>query len=159
LRSRSLIAGALLVGAPAALSGCGNSSVGTITVGAAVPVAATTALPAATLDVGPGAVRNVLRRDGYSVTIRVTPNRANTPNRVVVAVSEYGEPVTGARVELTASMLTMDMGTAHYRLAGDGTYSVRTPAWLMPGLWEIAVRVHPRGAQAVSFGLADRMRA
>jgi len=159
LRSRSLIAGALLVGAPAALAGCGGGSVGTITIGAAVPVAATTALPAATVDVGPGAVRHVLRRGGYAVTVRVTPNRASTPNRVVVAVSQYGEPVTGARVTLTASMLTMDMGVAHYGLDGDGTYSVRTPAWLMAGLWELAVRVHPPGGPAVSFALTDHLRA
>lgn len=159
MRSRSLIAGALLVGAPAALSACGSGSVGTITLGAAVPVAATSALPAATVDVGPGPVRHVLRRGGYLLTIRVAPNRANTPNRVVVTVSRYGAPVTGAHVTLTASMLTMDMGVAHYLLAGDGTYSARTPAWLMAGLWELAVRVQPPGGPGVTVGLADHLRA
>jgi YtkA-like protein len=159
LRSRSLIAGALLLGAPAALSACGSGSVATITVGAAVPVAATAPLPVATVDVGPGAVRQTLRRNGYAVAIRVVPNRADTPNRVVVAVSRYGEPVSGAQVTLTASMLTMDMGVAHYRLTGDGSYSVRTPAWLMPGLWDLAVSVRPPGGTAVSVALADRLRA
>lgn len=157
MRRSDLIAGALLVGAPALFSGCGGA-VGTITVGEAAGVQAPAAVPAATIEVGPGAVRHVVLRGGYRVAIHVTPNRASRANRVVVAVSQDGVPVAGARVALSASMLTMDMGTARYRLSGEGTYAVRTPAWLMPGLWELAVRVQPPGGPALSFGLADDLR-
>jgi hypothetical protein len=78
---------------------------------------------------------------------------------VAVSVSRYGAPVAGASVHLSASMLTMDMGTARYSLAGGGTYAVTTPAWLMPGLWELAVTVRPPGGPALSFGLADELRS
>ena len=37
--------------------------------------------------------------------------------------------------------------------------SAHTPAWLMPGLWELAVRVRPPRGPAVSVGLVDHMRA
>jgi len=158
LRRSSLIAAALLVGAPALLTGCGGS-VGTITVGEPAGVQAPAAVPAATIEVGPGAVRHAVVRGGYRVAVHVTPNRASKANRVVVTVSQYGVPVTGARVGLSASMLTMDMGTAHYQLGGDGAYAVTTPAWLMPGIWELAVTVRPPGGRAVSFGLADDMRS
>lgn len=158
MRRSSLIAGALLVGAPALFSGCGGS-VGTITVGEPAGVRAPAAVPAATIEVGPGTVRRVVVRGGYRVSVRVTPNRASKANRVVVSVSQDGVPVSGARVGLTASMLTMDMGTARYELAGDGTYAVRTPAWLMAGLWELGVTVRPPGGPALSFGLADDMRS
>jgi hypothetical protein len=158
VRRPSLVAGALLVGAPALLTGCGGS-VGTITVGEPAGVQAPAAVPAATIEVGPGAVSHAVVRGGYRVAVRVTPNRTSKPNRVVVSVSRDGEPVGGARVRLSASMLTMDMGTAKYDLAGDGTYAVTTPAWLMPGLWELAVTVRPPGGPAVSFGLADDMRS
>jgi YtkA-like len=158
MRRHSLVAGAPLVGAPALLAGCGGS-VGTITVGEPAAAQAPTAVPAATVEVGPGIVRHVVVRGGYRVTIRVTPNRASRANHVVVAVSQAGIPVTGAHVGITASMLTMDMGTARYRLAGSGTYAVTTPAWLMPGLWELGVTVRPPGGAAVSVGLADDMRS
>ena len=157
-RPSFLLAGALLVGAPAVFSGCGGS-VGTITVGEPAAVRAPAAVPAATIEVGPGAVRHVALRSGYRVAIRVTPNRASKPNRVAVSVTQYGVPVSGARVRLSASMLTMDMGTARYTLAGGGTYAVTTPAWLMPGLWGLAVTVRPPGGPALSFGLADTMRS
>jgi hypothetical protein len=158
LRRSSLIAGALLVGAPALLTGCGGS-VGTITVGEPAGVQAPAAVPAATIEVGPGVVRHAVVRGGYRVAVHVAPNRATKPNRVVVTVSQDGVPVSGASVRLSASMLTMDMGTAKYDLAGDGTYAVTTPAWLMPGLWDLAVTVRPPGGPAVSFGLADDIRS
>jgi len=157
---RSLIAGALLFAAPVLLAACGGSTAATITVGDVAPAAsAPAALPVATVEVGPGPVHQVVRRAGYRLTIRVSPNRATSPNRVVVGVSQDGMPVTGARVTLSAAMLTMDMGTARYDLAGDGTYSVHTPPWLMPGLWELAVSVRPPGGPPVSVGLVDHLRA
>jgi hypothetical protein len=157
-RPSFLLAGALLVGAPAVFTGCGGS-VGTITVGEPAGVRAPAAVPAATIEVGPGAVSHAVVRGGYRVAVRVSPNRASKANRVVVSVTQAGMPVSGARVRLSASMLTMDMGTARYALTGDGTYAVRTPAWLMPGLWELAVTVRPPGGPALSFGLADDMRS
>jgi YtkA-like protein len=155
---RSLTAGVLLCVAPVLLAACGTSTAATITVGDVAPAAAP-ALPVATVEVGPAAVRKVLTRAGYRLTIRVSPNRATRPNRVVVGVSQDGMPVTGARVTVSASMLTMDMGTAQYELHGSGTYSAHTPAWLMPGLWELAVRVRPPGGPAIAVGLVDQMRA
>ena len=93
------------------------------------------------------------------IAIRVTPNSATRANHVTVTVTQSGLPVSGARVVLAASMLTMDMGTAQYRLTGDGAYAVRTPAWLMPGVWDLAFTVRPPGGPTLSIALADRLRS
>lgn len=158
MRSPRVVAGALLVGAPALLAACGGSSARTITVGGEV-AAPPAAVPAATVEVGPGTVGTVVVRGGYRLAIRVVPNRATSSNHVSVSVSQDGLPVAGARVGLAASMLTMDMGTADYRLSGHGTYAVRTPAWLMAGLWELAFTVRPAGHPALSVGVVDHMRS
>lgn len=66
--------------------------------------------------------------------------------------------MAGARVGLTVSMETMDMGTVHYALRGDGVYAARTPAWVMAGRWQLAVTVRPPGAAPLTVALDDRLR-
>lgn len=156
--SRALLAAAVLVPCSALAAGCGASG-GTITVGGeAPPPAPQPSLAAAdTVEVGPGPFRAHVSRDGYELAVRVSPNRATTANRIAVSLTEAGTPVAGARVGVAAGMLTMDMGTAHYRLAGDGTYSGALPAWEMPGRWGLTVSVTPPGGAPIRVALDDRI--
>jgi hypothetical protein len=108
---------------------------------------------------GPGPVAARLRRAGYSLAFRVTPNRAQTANHIVVGLSRDGVPVRGAHVRLAARMLTMDMGVARYALAGSRAgYAARTPAWLMAGRWELDLTVTPPGGRTISVAFDNRMR-
>jgi hypothetical protein len=161
LATRSAARAGVLIALAAAASGCGAGG-GTITVGEPAP-AVPVVLPvhvaaAARRAVGPGAFSTAIARDGYRVAVRVSPNRASTPNRVSVSVSRDGVPVRDADVRLTANMETMDMGVAHYQLDGTSVYSTRSPAWYMPGRWQLVVSVRPAGAPRVDVALDDLMR-
>ena len=133
-RSRLLFLAPLALVAAACGSGGGAITLGDggVDLSGATPSAAA---PAPRLVVtGPGPVSTRLRRAGYSLAFRVTPNRAQAANRIVVGLSRDGVPVRGAHVRLSARMLAMDMGVASYVLASDRTgYAARTPAWLMAG--------------------------
>ncbi len=108
--------------------------------------------------VGPGAVRVRLVRGGYRIAIAVSPNRADRPNGVTVAVVRGGRPVTAARVRVDAGMLGMAMGVASYDLRGSVAYRTRMPAWLMPGAWGLAFTVTPPGRPPIHVVLDDRLR-
>jgi hypothetical protein len=113
---------------------------------------------ALTLHVGPGAVRAHVVRAGYRIRIAVSPNRASAPNRLAVTVVRAGRPVRGAAVRADAGMLGMAMGVASYRLRGPRVYAARAPAWLMAGVWGIAVTVTPPGRPPIHVVLDDRLR-
>jgi hypothetical protein len=153
-------AAAALATAAALTSGCGATG-GTITVGAALPAAGVPAAVPVAHDapaVGPGAVTATLARRGYEIGVHVTPNRATAPNRIVLTLRQDGAPVAGAHVALAVNMLTMDMGTARYVLAGSDDYAVRAPAWVMAGTWQLTFAVTPPGAATLRFALDDRLR-
>ncbi len=130
-------AGAFIV-LVAGVAGCGAGG-GTITVGEAAPVVPVSApiqvAASARRAVGPGPFATAILRNGYHVTIRVSPNRASTTNRVAVSVRRDGAVVRDADVRLTADMEAMGMGVGRYQLDGQSVYSTQSPAWLMPGRW------------------------
>lgn len=93
------------------------------------------------------------------VTLQVSPGCVNTVNRVTVTLSDASDRrITDARVVLTTSMESMDMGRASRALQGDNLTYVATfdgrIAFSMFGVWDIAVGIArpghaPSGAGAV----------
>jgi copper transport protein len=101
----------------------------------------------ASAHVGPGAFGQTFQRGGYSVRVRVDPNRAAQPSTFTVGLSQGGKPVTGASVVLRFAMLDMEMGTQSYTMPerSPGTYVRTTPALVMVGHWGVSFEVQPPG--------------
>jgi copper transport protein len=108
--------------------------------------------------VGPGAVSQVVTRNGYRVELLVAPNRAAVPNRFAVRITKNGAPVTGATVTTTLTMLDMQMSDQEYRLtdAGGGVYQHSAPALVMVGHWGLNFEITPPGKPAFDVLLVDR---
>jgi copper transport protein len=98
--------------------------------------------------VGPGPVAAVAAKNGYKLTLRVTPNRAAVPNDFTVQLSRNGQPVRGADIVIRVSMLDMEMGEQEYRLSetAPGVYTHAAPALVMVGHWGLSFEVTPRGS-------------
>jgi copper transport protein len=112
---------------------------------------------AAQVHVGPGTVVAGVNRDGYHVQVLVSPNRAVAPNSFAVRLTRNGRPVNNADVNLTFSMLDMEMPNQEYRLAqtGPGTYSRKAPALVMVGHWGLNFDIHPPGGTPFSALVVD----
>ena len=78
--------------------------------------------------VGPGPVTRVVRRAGYTLRFRFSPNRAAVPNTFQVAVTRNGQPVRFADITVTFAMLDMEMGNQEYRLERPHRASTRARA-------------------------------
>ncbi|HEX6483245.1 MAG TPA: CopD family protein, partial [Ktedonobacteraceae bacterium] len=81
-----------------------------------------------------------------SVTLQVTPARADETNTVSVTLQDSsGRPVTDAQVQLDTNMQIMDMGTTHKTISGGNPAYVAVFAnregFSMSGLWNIIVRI------------------
>jgi len=115
---------------------------------------------ALSLTVGPGPVDAVVHVDGYAAHVRMAPNRSLRAGTVSLSLSKNGQPVEGARVRATVTMLDMNMGTFTLALhrTGFGRYSTADPAVGMPGRWGWRIVVRPRGAPSFEFTLVDRIR-
>jgi len=59
--------------------------------------------------VGPGPVSETVHKNGYTVTVSISPNRAALPDTFRVRVTRGGKPVDGAQVVTTFTMLDMEM--------------------------------------------------
>jgi copper transport protein len=107
--------------------------------------------------VGPGAVRTQVTKNGYTVAVRVDPNKAATNNRFAVTVTKGGKPVTGAGLTATFAMLDMEMGNQEYKLAETrpGSYERDAPALVMVGRWGLTLDVEPPGATPFAVTLLD----
>jgi copper transport protein len=108
--------------------------------------------------VGPGPVTTSVERNGYDLTLRVTPNRAAQQNDFTLTLQRGGRPVTGATVTTTFAMLDMEMGQQGYALdeTSPGVYSHSAPALVMVGHWGITFNVEPPGGQPFDVTLVDR---
>ncbi|WP_028068103.1 copper resistance protein CopC [Solirubrobacter soli] len=108
--------------------------------------------------VGPGAVAETVRHNGYEVALEVAPNRAAVPNRFEVTIKRGGKPVEGARVTAGFAMLDMEMGTQSYTLdeSAPGTYGRDAPALVMVGHWGLTFDVEPPGAAPFTVTILDR---
>jgi copper transport protein len=124
----------------------------------APPSKALAALGEVSAHVGPGPVTSVVERNGYTVKVRVTPNRAAQQNEFSLALTRDGRPVTGANVTATFAMLDMEMGQQAYDLkeTDPGVYEHAAPALVMVGHWGITFDVEPPGAQPFEVTVVDR---
>jgi copper transport protein len=107
---------------------------------------------------GPGAVSHTFDVQGYTIALRVTPNRAAVPNDFSVRLTRNGSPVGGADVTLRFTMLDMEMPPQEVLLAphGTGTYERRVPALVMAGHWGLAVGVTPQHGTPFTSTIVDR---
>jgi copper transport protein len=109
--------------------------------------------------VGPGPVSRVVTKNGYTLKVRVAPNRAAFPNDFALQITRNGTPVTGAAVTVTFAMLDMEMGTQQYRLdeTGAGIYTrSSTPSLVMVGHWGLSFQVSPRSGTPFTALVVDR---
>jgi copper transport protein len=148
---RRLVSGEFLLVAGAVLAAAVLSSL-------PPPSKALAAVGQASAHVGPGAVHRVVKKNGYTLTISVAPNRAAVPNDFSVAVTKDGQPV---KAEVTAefAMLDMEMGNQEYVLpqTSPGLYSrPSTPALVMVGHWGVSFHVAPQGGTPFDVVVVDK---
>jgi copper transport protein len=108
--------------------------------------------------VGPGPVASVVERNGYTLQLHVTPNRAAQQNDFALTIRRGGRPVTGATVTATFVMLDMEMGQQAYQLreSQPGVYEHAAPALVMVGRWGITFGIEPPGGRPFDVLLVDR---
>jgi copper transport protein len=108
--------------------------------------------------VGPGPVTTRVQHGSTSVTIRVAPNRAATPNTFTVGLTESGKPVRGAEVIARFLMLDMEMGQLTYTMpeTAPGIYQRSAPALVMVGHWGIAFEIHVPGQAPFTVTVIDK---
>lgn len=90
--------------------------------------------------------------------LRVAPNRASVPNRLALAVSSAGRPVTGAAITITFSMPAMNMWQVFaVKLAATsrGRYLAKMPFVGMAGGWRLDVTVRRAGHRVTGFVVED----
>ena len=96
------------------------------------------------------------------VTLQLTPNppQASGDPATLLAITlqgSNGRAVDGAHVEVSLAMVTMDMGVNETtaQALGQGHYQARV-AFLMPGAWQVTVRVTlPDGTSASTTYAVD----
>jgi YtkA-like len=107
--------------------------------------------------VGPGAVARTVAAGPYRVAVGISPNAAGRrPNTFVVRTTRGGKPVT-AGVSIRFTMQAMGMPPRSLRLtpqSGGVARGVGEPL-TMPGRWNIALHVVPRGAPAFDVAFVD----
>ncbi len=122
------------------------------------PPKALASIGSATAHVGPGPVSTAVDHGAYHLVVRVTPNKAAVPNLFSVAIAKGGQPVRGADVTMTFTMLDMEMGQISYHLpeVAPGVYGRSEPALVMVGHWGLSFEVRPPGAAPFTVLVVDR---
>jgi copper transport protein len=108
--------------------------------------------------VGPGPVAETVKQNGYTIELRVSPNKAAAPNAFSLRITKGGAPVRKATVVGGFSMLDMEMGTQSYALpeTAPGVYSRSAPALVMVGHWALSFEITPAGQQQFTVLFVDR---
>lgn len=109
--------------------------------------------------IGPGPATAQLSARGYRLKLRLSPNRATAAKgRISVELLRHGQPVSGARIRLTCTMLDMHMPGlfASLRQSAPGRYEQDSPR-LMFGRWGLRLLVVPPTDEAFSVSLVDRI--
>jgi copper transport protein len=108
--------------------------------------------------IGPGPVASTVKTKGYTLKLRVAPNRAAAQNSFSLAMTKNGKPLTGATVVGGFSMLDMEMGTQSHLLkeTSPGIYTLSAPALVMVGHWGISFEITPPGKQEFTATFIDR---
>ena len=122
------------------------------------PAKALATVGKASAHVGPGAVTEVVNKNGYRLEFKFSPNRAAVPNSFSVRITRGGQPVRGAEVTMTFAMLDMEMGNQSYvmRETSPGVYVQSAPALVMVGHWGLSFEVTPPGGQPFTVILVDK---
>ena len=152
-------AAALVLAGLALLATTGSSASRGALLGALERPAEPAAMPApaparATLHDG----RAIIRVGVYTATLQLTPNLASARNRVSVALSLGGRPLSGAAVTVTFGMPAMGMSDAYASSLpahGGSTYATTEPVLGMPGVWVLHVHVVPGHAAPVDVAARD----
>jgi copper transport protein len=103
-------------------------------------------------------VAKTLRRNGYTLALLVSPNRATQPDAFSLKITRGGQPVAGATVTLTFNQTEMSMPEQEYGLAqtAPGVYTRKVPAFVMTGTWSLNYRITPKGAAPFSVLILDK---
>jgi copper transport protein len=123
----------------------------------APPPKALASLGSASAHVG-GDGRATVKKAGYELRFRFTPNRAAVPNTFSVNITKNGKPVRGADVTAKFTMLDMEMQQLAYNLPerSPGGYSRgNTPALVMVGRWGVSFDIRPPGGGPLDVLLID----
>jgi copper transport protein len=112
---------------------------------------------AALAQVGPGPVAHTVTRNGYRLSVIVSPNKAAAPDSFALRITRNGRPVRHANVTLTFNHTEMEMPQQQYQLTetGPGVYARSAPALIMVGNWSLAFQVTPPGGQPFTTTILD----
>jgi copper transport protein len=107
--------------------------------------------------VGPGPVTEVVKHGPYTLSFRISPNKAVADDAFTVKITKNGKPVRGATVTTNFAMLDMEMPQQEYSLAErrPGEFSRSTNALVMVGRWGLTFEVHPPGAAPFTVVIVD----
>jgi copper transport protein len=127
----------------------------------APPAAALAKEGSALAHVGPGRVAATVHKNGYTLQVLVSPNKAVVANSFALKLTKNGIPVRGAYVTLGFAMLDMQMANQEYRLAETrpGIYLHPAPALVMVGHWALSFNVTPRNGQPFTALVVDHATA
>jgi copper transport protein len=112
---------------------------------------------AALAQVGPGPVAHTVSRNGYRLSVIVSPNKAAAPDSFALRITKNGQPVRHANVVLAFNHTEMEMPQQQYQLTETrpGIYSRSAPALIMVGKWSLAFQVTPPGGQPFTATILD----
>jgi FtsP/CotA-like multicopper oxidase with cupredoxin domain len=96
---------------------------------------------------------NMVHKSGYKLEL-------HTRTGVTLRITRHGKPVRNASVGVTYTMMDMPMAPSSgtLRQAAPGVYTGSGPAFVMPGRWQVAVRVVPRGHDPFTARLVSVLR-
>jgi copper transport protein len=108
--------------------------------------------------VGPGPVAETVKKNGYTVAVRITPNRAALPDTFRLHVTRNGKPVRGATVVTKFDMLDMEMQQQNFAFkeVAPGTYEKSAPALVMVGHWALTFEITPPGRATFEVLIVDK---
>jgi copper transport protein len=108
--------------------------------------------------VGPGPVAETVQKNGYTLAISISPNRAALPDTFRVRITRGGKPLRGATVVTKFDMLDMEMQEQNFAFeeVAPGTYQKAAPALVMVGHWALTFEITPPGRTPFEVLLVDR---
>ncbi len=108
--------------------------------------------------VGPGTVARTVQRNGYTLQVIVTPNKAAAPDHFALRITKNGTPVRGANVTVTFNHTEMEMPQQQYQLTetAPGLYTRSAPALVMVGRWALNFEVTPPGGTPFNALILDQ---
>ena len=123
----------------------------------APPAAALAKEGSALAHVGPGKVATTVHKNGYTLQVLVSPNKAVETNSFALKLTKDGKVVRGADVTLGFDMLDMQMTNQEYQLTetAPGVYSHPAPALVMVGHWGLSFNVTPKNGEPFTAFVVD----